>query len=250
MILDDLDFKFVDLELSAMKQGKEDIRGGFQQAISKTNENGLAQSVWAYRSDYLEYNIPNNCTGKVLHIKRGTLWQIDPVLDQKNGILYIPMTANNMEIVSKKCQRNRKAHHYGNSFNFLNGELVPMADVVIQQELIPLTDDEKDAEKVRKSKDLTKMLKADIDLVKYAVFVVVDYMDDKPIYASVNVYNTDFVLSETRDVSNRLFDSVSGDRNTVLPATETKKKSKVMVHEKLRVKIKSDKMNENKGEII
>ena len=66
----------------------------YHQAISDVNENGIRAALWAKRGDILTDEFMSDDTVKVLHIKRGNLWQIDPVADLENGDLYILINKN------------------------------------------------------------------------------------------------------------------------------------------------------------
>ncbi len=49
------------------------------------------------RADILTQDFESDESIKVLHIKRGNLWQIDPVADLDSGDLYVLMSRKNLK---------------------------------------------------------------------------------------------------------------------------------------------------------
>lgn len=66
------------------------FRPVYQQAISELMIMGL--DLYGQRADILTQDFESDESIKVLHIKAGNLWQIDPVADLDSGDLYVLMS--------------------------------------------------------------------------------------------------------------------------------------------------------------
>lgn len=222
--------------LQAMKVTKKDLAGDFSNAISKTNTNGIYANVWARRSDVDVELLKNDDNAEVLHISRGPLWQIDPVLDLKSGILYLPMSRNNLTIVRRKFEKNNQSHHYGFTFSSLNFGFEAPHDE--QLELVPLTDAEKEEQREYKEKDLRRMLGSLLPKVKHSAIVVVEYVNGEAITAELEVYNAKFELVETKDLTKMLHSSIGSNRKPVDNGVVKPKVKKVPAKKKINVSLK------------
>lgn len=204
--------------LHAMSITAKDVKDDFASSISRSNDNGLYSAVWARRSDDLENQFHPYSEITVFHIKRTTLWQIDPVFDRNTGILYLLFSDTNLEQVRKKFIRTGKSNHYSVSFLLKNIGLLPMETE--QTELFSLTTEEILAANMRKQQDIEKMLGKDAEFVNKIVIVNVAYHEDEAIAALFQEYTDGFELSSQMDVSHMLDPQYYGDSSMDDDATE------------------------------
>ena len=61
--------------------------------------------------DILTQDFESDESIKVLHIKRGNLWQIDPVADLDSGDLYVLMSRKNLKERIKGSKSKNNFHH-------------------------------------------------------------------------------------------------------------------------------------------
>lgn len=195
--------------LHAMSITNKDVVDDFEEAISKSNKNGLYASVWARRSDDLEAQFSKFDEIEVFHIKRTSLWQIDPVFDRSNGVLYLLFSANNLSQVRKKYMKKGESTHYSVSFLLKNIGLLPMDNE--QLEFIPIANEEIEELNLKRQKDIEKMIGKDASNIKNVKMVSVTYHEDEAIAALLQEYTSDFLLSSERDISDLLDTQYFGD---------------------------------------
>lgn len=195
--------------LHAMSITGKDVVDDFEEAISKSNKNGLPASVWARRSDDLEAQFSKFDEIEVFHIKRTSLWQIDPVFDRGNGVLYLLFSDKNLSQVKNKYLKQGKSSHYSVSFLLKNIGLLPMENE--QLELVPIGDEEIEKLNYKRQKDIEKMVGEDASNIKNVKMVSVTYHEDEAIAALLQEYTSDFLLSSERDISDLLDTQYFGD---------------------------------------
>ena len=195
--------------LHAMSITGKDVIDDFEEAISKSNKNGLYASVWARRSDDLEAQFSEFDEIEVFHIKRTSLWQIDPVFDRCNGVLYLLFSANNLSQVRKKYMKKGESSHYSFSFLLKNIGLLPMDNE--QLEFIPVANEEIEKLNLKRQKDIKKMIGEDASNIKNVKIVSVTYHEGEAIEALLQEYTPEFLLSSERDISDLLVTQYFGD---------------------------------------
>ena len=204
---EDFDKEAVQKMLKAMSFTGLDLIGDFKEAISRTSQNGLSQAVWAKRSDILENQFKDDEHMEVLHIPRSSLWQIDPVLNLKTGVLYLFFSEKNLEKVQKDYTKKGLTTHY--AYIFLQRSLSKKIMGGSNMELIPL--EKSDESTKKRNEKIVKMLGDFSNKCKDIIFISVSYFDNMAIAASVNKYTSEFLLSEKHDVSDMLSISYKGD---------------------------------------
>ncbi|MBS4220556.1 hypothetical protein KHA96_19835 [Bacillus sp. FJAT-49711] len=196
--------------LHAMSITGKDVVDDFEEAISKSNKNGLHASVWARRSDDLEAQFSKFDEIEVFHIKRTSLWQIDPVFDRSNGVLYLLFSDINLSQVKNKYIKQGKNSHYSVSFLLKNIGLLPMEENE-QLELVPIDDETIEELNNKRQKDIEKMIGKDATNIKKVKMVSVTYHEDEAIAALLQEYTSDFLLSSEWDISDLLDTQYFGD---------------------------------------
>lgn len=184
-----------------MKVTKEHLADDFKLSISKTNENGLNHNVWARRSDELESYFKNDDDIIVLHIKRSSLWQIDPVFDKKTGILYVQFTDKTLESILRKFKKEKDITHYIFSLLLKVSGKLPLSG---EQMEFALDDNVIEKRDERRKQDNSKMLGVLESDVKDIKIISVTYHENLAIYAQMIEYTSNFELSRERDISNLL----------------------------------------------
>lgn len=213
----------------------KDVEDDFRESISKTNDNGLLQNVWARRSDDLEKQFKDTTDIKVLHIKRTKLWQIDPVLDKSRGNLYLLFSDTNLSQVRRKYINKGTSKHYSVSFLLKNEGILPKKEEI---HLIPFTEKELSIEKDRRQKDVQQMLGDEAENVKKVIIISVTYNDDEAIAAEYLIFNFNFELCEQEDISDLLEISFNGDTNTNAGTKQSSESNKEIVTLKSKKKEK------------
>lgn len=193
--------RVANLILQAMKVTKEHLADDFKLSISKTNENGLNHNVWARRSDELESYFKNDDDIIVLHIKRSSLWQIDPVFDKKTGILYVQFTDKTLESILRKFKKEKDITHYIFSLLLKVSGKLPLSG---EQMEFALDDNVIEKRDERRKQDNSKMLGVLESDVKDIKIISVTYHENLAIYAQMIEYTSNFELSRERDISNLL----------------------------------------------
>lgn len=194
--------------LSAMSHTELDLLEDYKESISKSNTNGIYQAVWARRSDLLVESFKNDKEIEVLHIQRSSLWQIDPVLNTKSGVLYLMFSDKNLEKVRKDYIKRGVTTHY--AYLFLQRSLARETIENTNVELIPFEETSEDM-KENRNREICKMLGIFAEEFKDIVFVSTTYYDKMAIAATVKRFTPEFQLSEEYDVSDMLEIGYKGD---------------------------------------
>lgn len=213
----------------------KDVEDDFRESISKTNDNGLPQNVWARRSDDLEKQFKDTTDIKVLHIKRTKLWQIDPVFDKSRGNLYLLFSDTNLNQIRRKYINKGASKHYSVSFLLKNEGILPKKEEI---HLIPFTEKELSIEKDRRQKDVQQMLGDDAEKVKKVIIISVTYNDDEAIAAENLIFNFNFEICEQEDISDLLEISFNGDTNMNERTKQSSESNKELVTLKSKKKEK------------
>lgn len=221
--------------LHSMSITTKDVEDDFRESISKTNDNGLPQNVWARRSDDLEKQFKDTTDIKVLHIKRTKLWQIDPVFDKSRGNLYLLFSDTNLNQIRRKYINKGASKHYSVSFLLKNEGILPKKEEI---HLIPFTEKELSIEKDRRQKDVQQMLGDDAEKVKKVIIISVTYNDDEAIAAENLIFNFNFEICEQEDISDLLEISFNGDTNMNERTKQSSESNKELVTLKSKKKEK------------
>lgn len=193
-----LNLKIVKTMLKAMSYTDHDQLPDFQRVISKCNKNGLHQAVWAHRGDMVTDELLDDKTVIVLHIPRRGLWQFEAVMDLANNKLYIMMSQDNLDKRRKEYQLNGTSTHYVYSLLHLNSS----QDTSEQLELLSKADDD---EKQR-IKDCERMLGEFADQIDEVIIESVTYVSGIAIKANLNLFDSQYNLIDSQNISNLLLD--------------------------------------------
>ncbi|WP_105124544.1 DUF5986 family protein [Streptococcus suis] len=184
--------------LDVMSFTTRNIETDFKGAISETSQNGIYQAVWARRADMLQGLFENNSIWKVLHIKRG-IWQFDPILNIETGELIAFFSKNNFRTIRNRYFKNGTSTHYTLSLLLKNEGLYP------EQEVEQLSLFDADSSEVkRKEADLVRMLGEYCEHVTKIRFLIVDYVGQEAVSASLEDYTPQFLSVGSVDISHLL----------------------------------------------
>lgn len=184
--------------LDVMSFTTRHLEQDFKAVISETSKNGIFQNVWARRSHMLRDLFENSAIWKVLHIKRG-IWQFDPILNLETGELIAFFSKSNFRTIRNQYFKNGVSTHYTLSLLLKNEGLYPEQEV----EQLSLFDADS-SESKRKETDLVRMLGEYCENVTKIRFLVVDYVGQEAVSASLEDYTPQFLLVNSVDVSNLL----------------------------------------------
>lgn len=183
--------------LKAMAITSRDLRDSWEKEISNNNNNGLPAAVWAKRCESLTNDFNNEEDIDVLHIKRGGLWQIDPVFDTTTGVLYLLFNSDSLYLIKRKYFKNSISRHYSVSLLLMNEGLITESNE--QLELFPANNEEE--QRKFKIEEINKMLGKNAENVKSVVIVSADYYSNTMIEARLELYTPNFSLVEVYDVT-------------------------------------------------
>ena len=202
--------------LKALSFTEKDLAEDYRQSISKSSRNGLSQAVWAKRSDILDDEFENCSDIEVLHVPRTKIWQIDPVFDQANGVLYLLFSTNTLYAVKKRFQIHGKYTHYSVSLLLLNAGKEALDGE--QLTLFSMSDEDTEKMTSRRKADILKIVGERGEKIKDVIVVHSSYLNGEAISAEVAVFNDNFELCEATDVSNMLESGydISSEENTVV----------------------------------
>lgn len=216
-----------------MKVTKVNLKEDFKVSISKTNENGLNQAVWARRSDDLENYFKHKDAIKVLHIKRSSLWQIDPVFDKGTGTLYVQFTDKNLDRILSRFKKEKDITHYIFSFLLNVSEKKPMdgeqMEFLFDEDFIKRRDE-------RRKIDNQKMLGVIEKEVKEVKVISVTYHENLAIYAELIEFTSNLEVSSKKDISSLLAPQYENDKETV--ESSTNKDNSINDNVEILVKLK------------
>lgn len=170
----------------------------YQRVISKCNKNGLHQAVWAHRGGIVTDALAADKNVAVLHISRRGLWQFEAVMDRTNNKLYIMISQDNLDQRRKEYQLERTSTHYVYSLLHLNGD----QDTSEQLELLDKADDEE-----QRIKDCVRMLGEFADQVDEVIIESVTYVSGIAVKANLNLFDSQYNLIESQNISNMLLDN-------------------------------------------
>jgi len=174
----------------------------YHQAISDVNENGIRAALWAKRGDILTDEFMSDDTVKVLHIKRGNLWQIDPVADLENGDLYILINKKNLDQRIKEAKRAGWSTHYLYSVLLKNSYIkVECPEEIL---LFPQNQAEKKEHKKWRQEDCQKILGDLYDTIKRIIVISVEYEGEIAATAHAIIYDAHYNVAEEKDISDYL----------------------------------------------
>lgn len=197
--------------LEVMSFTTKELEADFRAVISKTSRNGIFQTLWARRSDMLCALFKNSTDWQVLHIKRG-LWQFDPIFNAKTGELIVFFSKVNFRTIRNRYFRYGFSTHYSLSLLLKNEGLYP--EHKMEQLSLSLFGDEYD-ELSQKQIDLERMLGTNCENVTRVRFLVVDYVDNEAVSASLEDYTPQLVLANSVEVSH-LLPVVAGTISTTI----------------------------------
>ena len=187
----------------AMNYTLLDFRTVYEQAISEVNDNGIRPALWAKRADILTHDFEPDEEIKVLHVKRGNLWQIDPVADLENGDLYVLMSRKNLKERIKEAKRKQFSTHYLYSLILKNSYIK-----VKQQEelaLFPIYSKEEQEEHVAyRKEDCERILRNYNEKINRIVVIAVDYVAEIATTACAYVFDDKYNVFDSLDVSDYL----------------------------------------------
>lgn len=209
----DLNIKVARKCCAVMAYTLVDFRPIYHQAISDINENGIRQALWAKRADMLTNSFLPDERIKVLHIKRGVNWQIDPVADLDNGDLYILINKKNLD------QRIRDVHTQGWSTHYLYSALLKNSFIKTECfepiSLFPLNPSEKNEHKKWREEDCEKILGNLYEKIHRIIVIAVEYEGNIAATAHAIVYDSHYNVVEDVDISDLLLPTTYEDINVI-----------------------------------
>ncbi|HEM5274708.1 TPA: hypothetical protein U1352_002160 [Streptococcus suis] len=184
--------------LEAMSFTTRHLEQDYKVAISETSQNGIYQATWARRSNMLKDLFDNSVVWKVLHIKRG-IWQFDPILNIETGELIAFFSKNNFRTIRNRYFKKGTSTHYSLSLLLKNEGLYP------EQEVEQLSLFDADSSEVkRREADLVRMLGEYCEHVTRIRFLIVDYVGQEAVSASLEDYTPQFLSVSSVDISHLL----------------------------------------------
>lgn len=236
-----IDFKIIKRICRAMDYTLIQFRPVYQQAISEVNDNGIRSALWAKRADILTQDFESDESIKVLHIKRGNLWQIDPVADLDSGDLYVLMSRKNLKERIKEAKQKQFSPHY------LYSLLIKNSYIKVKQpkevSLFPLYSEETEKEHFAyRMEDCERILGNYQEKIKRIIVVAVDYEAEIAITAHAIVYDSNYNVADDVDVSDYLLPAThtithtitgeSSQESTTVPLVKFRQNKKIQKEDK------------------
>lgn len=223
----------------AMDYTLTDFRPIYEQAISEVNDNGIRAALWAKRADILTHDFEPNEEIKVLHVKRGNLWQIDPVADLDNGDLYVLMSLKNLKERIREAKQKHFSTHYLYSLILKNSYIK-----VKQQEELALfsiySNEEQEENAVYRQEDCDRILGNYNEKISRVVVIAVDYVAEIATTACAYVFDDKYNVLESLDVSDYLLPPKYEDTESIVGKEKQVEIQQPTAKLKLRKKVKGN----------
>lgn len=206
----------IDAIIGTMSYTEKDLKPDFRAIISKCNENGLHQSVWAHRGDMISDQLADNDDLVVLHIRRGNLWQFEAIYDCKSKALYIMISEKNLQANKEKVLKNGASSHYLYSLLHYNQQFDKSTE---QLELISDSDQFEKNEK-RRISDCNRMLADYADKVDNVIVVSFAYAESMVAGGRIELFDSKYNEIESRDISNEVLKAGKTSESMALGVVE------------------------------
>ncbi|MFC6315808.1 DUF5986 family protein [Lapidilactobacillus achengensis] len=224
----DLDQEVLKAAVNVMSITDETILPNFEAAISKVNHDGLDHSVWANRGQVLTDIFADHSIIKIRHVKRGTIWQFEAMVNVENHTVYLLMTHDNLRKLQREFKKNKHRTHYLFSLLRLNPE-----SICVQQELFAF---DEESFKAAREMDCDNILGEFAGQIEHVQVLAFDYANHSAIGGAVYLLDQSGATIEREDISDMLLDQDKTSENDSLGTEPVQRTTESTPLVKLKIK--------------